>query len=179
MSTVTQPIYRAIMLEVERRRLALGLPMEKFSEYAGLCDRFYPKALFSDTPSGRQVQWGTLQVIIDALFPHGFDLEIRAKPGAVISANNLKAKLLQLKATADPKSQRQLMRELGRKGGLVSATRKRRKQPIWKRRAIARKAARARWLKGKKPQDIAPADGRPTMPQARSMQSRKRALGAK
>src|SRR4030088_1324649 len=77
-------IYRSLMFEIERRRLALGFPMEKFSEFAGLSDRYYSKALFADEPSGRQAQWSTLEVMVQALFPHGYDLELRAKPGAVI-----------------------------------------------------------------------------------------------
>lgn len=136
---VTTSIYRAIILECERRRMALGLPMEKFCEYAGLPDRYYGKAVCVDTPSGRQPQWPTLQVIIDALFPHGFDLEIRPKPGQVISADNLKAKLLQLQANHNPLTQRELMRQLGKKGGAAS----RKNMTERQRRTLARKAGRA------------------------------------
>lgn len=138
--TVTTSIYRAIILECERRRMALGLPMEKFCEYAGLPDRYYGKAVCVDTPSGRQPQWTTLQIIIDALFPHGFDVEIRAKPGQVIDANSLKAKLLQLKAHHDPLAQRELMTGLS-----VKAAEGRKRIPARKRSAIARRAAKARW----------------------------------
>jgi hypothetical protein len=144
MSTATG-IYRAVMLECERRRASLGLPMEKFDEYAGLSERYYAKALHADAPSGRQAQWGTLQVIVDALFPAGFDLEIKPRPGLVITADNLKAKLLQLKAIKDPKAQRELMRELGRKGGQRSgvvrkdaAARRRRLREQGKRGAAIR-----------------------------------------
>jgi hypothetical protein len=136
--TAATPLFRAIMLEFERRRIALGLPMEKFDEFAGLSDRYYAKALHADKPSGRQAQWGTVQVMADALFPHGFDLEIRPRPGQVITETNLKAKLLQLKATKDPKSQRELMRDLSM---LAAAARKR--IPPRKRSAIARRAGKA------------------------------------
>jgi len=141
--TQATPIYRAIMLEIERRRVALGFPMEKFSEYAGVPDRYFPKALHADQPSGRQAQWGTLQVIVDALFPHGFDLEIRPRPGAVMSADNLKAKLLQLKANIDPRSQRELMRELGRKGGMALLARRAPQALRKQRRNAAKSRARA------------------------------------
>jgi len=142
----TTGIYRAVMLECERRRDALGLPMAKFDEYAGLSDRYYAKALHADAPSGRQAQWGTLQIIVDALFPAGFDLEIRAKPGAVITAENLKAKLLQLKAIKNPKAQRELMRVLGRKGAIKSATVRKDKAALRRRQREQRKhAARMRW----------------------------------
>jgi len=132
-------IYRSLMFEIERRRLALGFPIEKFSEFAGLSDRYYSKALFADEPSGRQAQWSTLEVMVQALFPHGY--ELRAKPGAVIDATNLKAKLLQLRAHHDPRSQRELMSELGKKGGRARAVRLSEKRRI----AIARRAATKRW----------------------------------
>jgi hypothetical protein len=140
MPTATN-IYRSLMLELERRRFALGLPQERFCEYAGLSDRYYAKALHADEPSGRQAQWSSVQALVDALFPHGFDLELRPKPGQVISPTNLKAKLLHLRAHHDPRSQRQLMQELGKKGGRVRAARLSERRRI----AIARRAAKARW----------------------------------
>lgn len=143
--TTATPIYRAIMLEVERRRLALGFPMEKFSEYAGVPDRYYPKALHADRPSGRQAQWATLQTIIDALFPTGFDVEIRARPGAPTDYESLKAKLLQLRATKDPRSQRELMRELGRKGGAASRKRMSERERYRLARRAGKAGAKKRW----------------------------------
>lgn len=143
--TEATAIYRAVMLEIERRRIALEWPMDKFSEYAGLPDRYFGKALSMDAPSGKQAQWATLQLIMDALFPAGYDLVIRARPGDVMTPENLKAKLLQLRATKDPRSQRQLMSDLGRKGAEASRGKRRRKLPLWKRRAIARRAAKKRW----------------------------------
>jgi hypothetical protein len=142
--TTATAIFRAIMLECERRRVALGFPMEKFSEYAGLPERYYPKALHADLPSGRQAQWGTLQTIIDALFPTGFDVEIRARPGSPQDYESLKAQLLQLRAHHDPRSQRDLMRGLS-----VKAAAGRKAIPAKRRRAIARRAAKMRWRKPK------------------------------
>lgn len=139
-------IYRSIMLEVERRRHAVGFPMEKFSDYAGLPERYYPKALHADTPSGRQAQWGTLQVIIDALFPHGFDVTITPKPGQIMTEDSLKAKLLHLQAAKDPKSQRELMRALGTAGGKRSGESRRFEAQQRRRRKVsAQHAARMRW----------------------------------
>jgi hypothetical protein len=137
------PIYRAIMLEVERRRHAVGFPMEKFSEYAGLPERYYPKALHADTPSGRQAQWGTLQIIIEALFPHGFDVTITPKAGQIMTEDSLKAKLLHLQAAKDPKSQRQLMSLLSTMATPDARRAGRKKIPRWRRRQIARRAGRA------------------------------------
>jgi hypothetical protein len=148
--TSATPIYRAIMLECERQRIALGYPMEKFSEFAGLPERYYSKALHVDEKSGRQAQWGTLQIIIDALFDNGFDLTITPKAGAVMTAQSLKAKLLRLQATANPKSQRTLMSELGARGGRKSGEARRRKAQLrTRRREAAKAAARIRWKKRK------------------------------
>ena len=45
----------------------------------GLQDGFYSKLLHADRPSGRQVRWETLQLVITALSPAGFDVEIKHK----------------------------------------------------------------------------------------------------
>jgi hypothetical protein len=84
------------MGEIDRRRRELGLPQERFSEWAGLPERYFSKAIHPDTPSGRQAQWQTLQVMVDALFPCGFTVRIEAAPGEVIRPDDLKAKLLGL-----------------------------------------------------------------------------------
>lgn len=138
-------IYRSIMLEIERRRHAVGFPMEKFSEYAGLPERYYSKALYPDTSSGRQAQWSTIEIIVQALFPHGYDVTITPRAGQIMTEDSLKAKLLHLQAQKDPKSQRELMTGLS---ALAAAGRK--KIPRWKRRRIARQAARARHRKEKR-----------------------------
>jgi hypothetical protein len=156
MSHVT-PIYRSIMLEIERRRHAVGFPMEKFSEYAGLPERYYAKALHPDTSSGRQAQWGTLQIIIEALFPHGFDVTITPKPGQIMTEESLKAKLLHLQAQKDPKSQRQLMVELASRATTDARKAGRKKIPRWRRRQIARQAGRA---SGRKRAELKRADVR-------------------
>jgi hypothetical protein len=135
------PIYRAILLECERRRRALGIGMEVFSELAGLPERYYAKALHADARSGRQAEWQTLQAIIDALYPGGFDLELKPKPGgAAVTVRQFAEKLAHLKAAYERREQRALMRELSRRA--VAA---RRRIPRAVRRRIARRAARARW----------------------------------
>ena len=52
--TAATPIYRSIMLQVHDRMTALGLPLEKLSEFAGLPDRYIGKAIHCDEKSGRQ-----------------------------------------------------------------------------------------------------------------------------
>jgi hypothetical protein len=138
-------IYRSLMLELERRRVALGWSMEKFNEYAGLPDGYYNKAVSMDAPSGKQAQWSTVQLMVDALFYSGFDLEIRPKPGAVMSEDNLKAKLLQLRPPGRVFSQRQLMSELGKKGAKKGVAARMAKVGKRRRKQIAKHAAVIRW----------------------------------
>lgn len=134
-------IYRAIMLECEQRRVALGLPMERMSEWMGISDRSYPKYLNADTPSGRQAQWPTLQTIIDALYPHGFEVIIKPKPGAVIGPEDMKAKRLELRARENPVSLRDSMRKLSVLGNEARKT----KLSASRRKHIAKIAAKERW----------------------------------
>lgn len=146
------PIYRRIMLEVEARRLALGLPMEKFSDWAGIAERSYPKYLHADTPSGRQASWEVLQVILNALYPGGFEIVIKPKPGAVISEHDMKAELLKLRARANPKTHRELMSEYARKAKFENRQRARMRLSKRQRKKIARmggieRARRARELR--------------------------------
>src|SRR5262249_19043787 len=134
------PIYLALMLEIERRRAALRFPMERFSELAGLPDRYYPKALYANEPSGRVAQW-SVQRMVDTLWPDcTIDVVIRGKPGNALSAESLKQKLLQLRAPESPKIQRELMRKLGDAGRAAQIT----TQSRGERSRNARKAARAR-----------------------------------
>lgn len=133
------PLYRAVMLEFERRRLHLGLSMEALSDRVGFADRYYAKTLYPDTPSGRQARWETLQEIADALFPEGYDIEIRPKTGLRLGAEDLKCKIRFAAAPTDRKSQRDLMRELGRKGAAARA-----KLPANRLKQIARLAAKTR-----------------------------------
>jgi hypothetical protein len=140
-----EPIYRAIMLECERQRLSRGLPMERFSEFAGLPERYYPKALWADQPSGRQAQWGTLQIIIDALFPDGYDLIIKPRIGPEIDAHALRYKTRYAVAPTNSKTQRELMSELGKKG----AEARNKKLSPWQRKRIAQRAGKARARRAK------------------------------
>src|SRR5215211_4164390 len=68
------PFYRSIMLEIERRRISLGISMDEASDRAGVADRSYSKILYADAPSGRQATWRTLQDVVDGLFPAGYDV---------------------------------------------------------------------------------------------------------
>lgn len=113
-------VYRAIMIAIEERRQQLGLPMWRVDELAGTQDGYYAKALHADAPSGRQAQWNTLQLIIDALFPEGVTLRLEAAPsGGVESAPSFKQKLRHITAAFNPKTRRELMSEIGRRGAQI------------------------------------------------------------
>jgi transcriptional regulator with XRE-family HTH domain len=114
------PFYMAVMLEIERRRLQLGVSMQEVCDRAGVADYYYSKALHASTPSGREARWSTLQDIIDAIFPSGYDVIIRPKAGMRLDAKQLRCKIkFAAAASANPKLQRELMAELGRRGGIA------------------------------------------------------------
>lgn len=146
------PIYRAILLEVERRRLAVGISMDRMSELMGAAERSYAKMLYPETPSGRMAQWGTLQSALDVLFCDGYDLRIdiarlvRTTVGipapGVRTTEGTKRKIKAEAATWDRRIRRELMKELS-----LMAAQARKLIPEWKRSQLARQAARARWRK--------------------------------
>lgn len=129
------PLYRAIMLEIERRRLQTGIPMDDLCRGAGVAERGYAKSLYPETSSGRLSRWSALQLLIDFLFIDGFDLEIRPKRGPQLTAVCSKLKIKAAAANFQRPSLRQRMRELA-----ALAAEARRKIPPAKRRDIARRA---------------------------------------
>jgi hypothetical protein len=139
------PFYRAIVLEIERRRLALGISMDECSDRAGVADRYWSKALYPNTPSGRVAKWETIQDIVDALFPAGYDVVIKPKVGLRLDAEQLRCKIKFAAASAstDRKLQRQLMAELGHKGG-IARREKYKNMTKEERQRIAKKARKTR-----------------------------------
>ena len=146
----TVAIYRAIMLEVERRRLAVGISMEQMSELTGAAERSYAKMLYADTASGRVAQWQTLQAVVDVLFHDGFELQMKPTSNGMLTTAGTKRKIMAEAATWNRSIRREMMAELGRRGHVAFMA----KVPAWKRSQNARKAARARWNKTKR---VAPA----------------------
>jgi hypothetical protein len=154
-------LYRAFIIECERRRRQLGWPAWKLDDASGVQDGYSQKMAHPDSPSGRQARWETLQLIVDALFPYGFDLILRPKNGCVLDAASQQRKIRFAVATVDRKAQRELMRELGMKGGraraesisqsrieaiaLKGARARAKLLPPEQRREQARLAAKARW----------------------------------
>jgi hypothetical protein len=137
------PFFRAIMLELERQRLSRGLSMQEICDHSGLADYYYSKALHASTPSGRQARWDSLQDLVDALFPAGYDVIIRPKAGMRLSAADLRCKIKSAAALTDRKSQREFMRELGRLGGVARRERFKNMTPE-ERKAIAEKGRKTK-----------------------------------
>jgi hypothetical protein len=129
-----------MMLEIERRRVELGISMDRLSEVAGLAERAYVKTLYPETASGRIARHETIQIIVDALFPDGFDIEIRPRSGPALTALSARLKIHCAAASEHPKRRRELMRELGVRGGRARAA----KLSAARRKEIASLGARAR-----------------------------------
>jgi hypothetical protein len=136
-------IYRALTLECERRRQVLGWPMWKLDDAAGLQDGHYAKLLHADRRSGRCVTWDTLQLVVSALWPAGFDLEIKHKANDPLTAERHRLKVMFSAADNNRLSRRELMRELGKRGAAA------RKLKLGKRerKKIARKASKVAAIK--------------------------------
>lgn len=134
-------LYRSLMEVIERRRLELGLSMERVNDLAGAADRYYGKMIYPDTPSGRQARWETVDEFMQALF--GCDYEIQIVPGAL---NRLALTALSEPVAASRPSinirhwrHSRHFKELGKKGGLARAA----KLSPAQRTAIAKRANRA------------------------------------
>jgi hypothetical protein len=109
-------IYRAVLLECERKRQQLNWSMWQLDDAAGLNDGHFAHCLHADRPSGRQASWKILNLIVSALWPRGFDLQIIDKPGATLTAEGTHRKILHAAAPYNRISQRKLMSEIGKAG---------------------------------------------------------------
>jgi hypothetical protein len=140
------PVYRALLLECERRRQQLGWSNWQVDDAAGLNDGHWAHCLHVDRVSGRQAQWKTLHLIVSALWPLGFDLCITHKPGGILTAEDHRLKIMFAAADNDRLSRRELMRELGKRGAAA------RMQKLGKRerKKIARVASKVAAIKRSK-----------------------------
>ncbi len=136
-------LYNAIVLELERRRLHVGISMERMSDLAGSAERSYAKILYPDTVSGRVARWETLQAYMQVLFCEGFVLRIEPTTTGMLTAEGTKRRILQEAATWDRSSRRRLMRDLAK---LAVEARQRKLSPE-RRSEMARHAACEKWRK--------------------------------
>jgi len=137
------PFYMAVMLEIERRRLQLNISMQEVCDRSGVADYYYSKALHASTPSGREARWSTLQDIVDALFPAGYDVVIKSKTGMRLNPDQLRCKIKFAAAAVNPTSQRDLMSTIGKKGG-EARREKYKTMTKEERQRIAKKARKTR-----------------------------------
>lgn len=145
--TAATPIYRALMVAIETRRRSLGLAMWQLDEAAGTQDGYYAKALWADTKSGRQANWSTVQLMIDALFPDGHALILRPKKRPCLTADSQRVAVRFAGARFDAETRQDFMRDIARKGGLKGGPARAKKLSKRKLSRIGKKGARARWRK--------------------------------
>jgi hypothetical protein len=142
--TIPTPIYLAIIVEVERRRMQVGISMERMSELMGTAERSYAKMLYPDTPSGRCATWPTLQAAIDVLFCDGFDLRLSAGRSRAPRTTEGTKRLIRAEAAHwSAPAMRQRMADMGRKGGAARAA----SLSAQQRREMGLRGAAARWAK--------------------------------
>jgi hypothetical protein len=151
-----EPVYEALIWELRKQILSLGLTMANCDELSGLNDGYTAKMLHAGTPSGRQAGWQCVQYLMDVLYCcGGFVITVRPKaPMETIKAEiarklecrGLKRNALSIAHSARLRGMsgkiaiRDYARYAGQKGGA-----RRREMPKAKRIALARKAAKARW----------------------------------
>lgn len=136
-------IYRAIVAECERQRLALGWPMWSVDEKAGTQDGYYGKAIYPDTPSGRQAQWNTLDLIVGALFGPDFQITLKGEKTSIQGVRCIEKGQSTKSVAVRHWRHRSYFRAIGELG--TSGKHYVEKVPKARRVAIARKAIRARW----------------------------------
>jgi hypothetical protein len=161
-NTIT-PVYEALVWELRKQILTLGLTMAQCDDLSGLNDGYTAKALHANTPSGRQAGYACIQDLMDVLFCcGGFLMTIRPKADVDTIKAEIARRLERRGSKLNPLGIatsarlrgvvgripiRDFARYAGQKGGA-----KRREMPKAKRIALARKAAKARWSMSKNPQ---------------------------
>lgn len=134
-------LYRSLMEVIERRRLDLGLSMERVNDLAGTQDGYYAKMIYPDTPSGRQARWETVDLVVQALFGRDFTVQFGGefpgmlRPGSIQHDVNEKSR--QIRHWRNFRH----FKELSDKGNVARQI----KLSPRRRSAIARKAAKTRW----------------------------------
>jgi hypothetical protein len=114
--------------------------MDAISEFLGLPDRYWSKMLSPHTSSGRQANWSTLQLVVDGLYPDGFDLKITPRRGPRLDVLRMKFAIMFDRKLANPLSRRELLAEWGRRGG----TARWKNSTAEERKKFARKGGRSR-----------------------------------
>lgn len=133
-------IYRAVVAEIERRRIEVGWTCLELDTAAGLSSGYWAKCVHPDEPSGRRIRWEMLEFVVGALFPDGYKLAIEGQIGPMLSAASMRYHIKAATPQGTPTFRRR-MRDLAAEGG-----HKRRDSLTPERRSeIAREGAQARW----------------------------------
>ncbi len=136
-------IYRAVVAEIERRRVEVGWTCLELDNAAGLSSGYWAKCVHADEPSGRRIRWEMLEFVVGALFPDGYKLEVEGEIGPMLTAMSMR---FHVKAAAKPgtPTHREHMRYLSK-----MATDARKEITPARRKRIARRAAKMRWKQQK------------------------------
>lgn len=155
-------IYRAVVAEIERRRIEVGWTCLELDTAAGLSSGYWAKCVHPDEPSGRRIRWEMLEFVMGALFPDGYKLAIEGGGGPMLSAHSMK---YHIRNAAPPGTltHRERMRQLASKGGKARLD----KMTPEQRSEVARSGAAAKW--GKRVMDaegcvVDPPKDEPTKP---------------
>lgn len=133
-------IYRAVVAEIERRRVEVGWTCLELDNAAGLSSGYWAKCVHPDEPSGRRIRWEMLEFVIGALYADGYDLAVKPKSGALLNQFSMKYHIRNAAPPGTP-TYRARMSEAGKK----SAAARMEKLTPEQRSEVARTAARARW----------------------------------
>lgn len=154
--TAATQLYQAIMWEVRKHIFELGITMEQVDKVSGIPERYMGKILHPEESSGRQATWRTLQDVIDGIYPGGINLRIRPCAGMSEIKASINRKLERhtemlsgLSTIEKTRPKRNIgsiaIRDFAREAGQRGNRARNEKMPAWKRRSIARRAARSRW----------------------------------
>jgi len=139
--TVTS-IYRAVVAEVERRRVEVGWTCLELDHAAGLSSGYWAKCVHPDEPSGRRIRWEMLEFVMGAVFPDGYKLSIEGSNGVMQDAASMRYHVKAAAPVGTP-TFRARMKELGKKGAVARVE----GQTPERRTEVARMAANVRWGK--------------------------------
>ncbi len=112
-------VYVALTAQIHDRIRKLGIPMWQCDDLSGVQDGYTAKMLHPDTPSGRQAGWATLDLLMAAIYPDGFDLIVRPRDGS------RSLKLMPPRSQTVDARERAIMQKMGRRGGLKAAENRR------------------------------------------------------
>ena len=118
------------MLALEKRRITLGVSMDRLSAMAGTADRLYAKNLYAETASGRRAGWEVLQRYFESLYPDGFEIQVVPTEGRQCGSELMRAEIAEARRTSLRTVSRELMvDELRRRGLSVSIKKAPKRKP--------------------------------------------------